>query len=99
MKKFLKSLIKRADKKAKEYTPGKDRAENFKNAVGISLHDTPEKVAWEYCVKHLESIRSIIKDKRKVSPELIDEKIGDIIIYMLLIRSMLLDQQQSNEQS
>jgi hypothetical protein len=81
-------------KKGKEYSGDKDVFHNFKNATGISFHEAPEKVAWEFMTKHLMSIKDML-DKVEQNPsqeptqELIEEKIGDAINYLILIEGML----------
>jgi len=75
-----------------EYSRGKDAFHNFNQAQGLSTTGTPAKVAWEFCVKHLQSLKDLLNDNEEgvdINPEVIDEKIGDIIVYMTLIRGML----------
>lgn len=73
--------------KGNEYADIKDVHHNFKKATGLSLHDKPEKVLWEYCVKHLQSIRDIVNGK-EADYSTIKEKTGDVIAYMLILESM-----------
>ena len=81
--------------KGKEYANSNDVFHNFKNATGLSFHNAAEKVAWEFMVKHLQSIKDIIAEvssetKAKVaSSNIIEEKIGDAINYLILIEGML----------
>ena len=91
---FLKELLERTSRKQIEYSRREDAFHNFKNAVGLSTTNSPSKVAWEMCVKHLQSLKDIMEDNSngiKHSKEAVDEKIGDIIVYMTLIRGMLLE--------
>lgn len=80
-----------------EYAPGEDVFANFKKAVGISFHDCPEQVAWEYMTKHLQSIKDMIKhvsiDGYNGYPtkEILREKVGDAINYLLLIELMIVE--------
>lgn len=82
--------------KRSEYASNQDVFANFKNATGISFHDSPEKVAWEYMVKHLQSIKDLITHvaideyNGYSSEKLIKEKLGDAINYLILIELMLL---------
>ena len=73
--------------KGNEYADIRDVHHNFKKATGLSLHDKPEKVLWEYCVKHLQSIRDIVNGK-EANYSTIKEKTGDVIAYMLILESM-----------
>lgn len=78
--------------KQKEYANEKDVFENIKNGVGLSVFNTePEQVAWSYAAKHLESIMSILESlpEEKPSEELINEKIGDAINYLIIIEGLL----------
>lgn len=81
--------------KGKEYANNDEVFHNFKNAVGISFTNSPEKVAWEMMVKHLQSIKDIIEhvsiDGANGYPtdHMIEEKIGDAINYLILIEGML----------
>jgi len=86
----LKELVK---SKQTEYTRGVSAFHNFTKAKALSFHNSEPKVAWEYCVKHLQSVKDLLNDNdnNTVDPKLVDEKIGDIIVYMTLIRSMLIN--------
>lgn len=101
--KFEKTVVEALEKikiiltiKNKEYVRGEDVFHNFENAKKISLHTTREAVAWEFMVKHLQSLKDIINDVENdkfhyLTPSLIDEKCIDIINYTLLVRSMLIE--------
>lgn len=89
---FFDKLHNLCKKKQTEYTRDESPFHNFEKAKGLSFHNTKSKVAWEYMVKHLQSVKDLLNDNEvgnDIKPEVIDEKIGDIIIYMTLIRSML----------
>ena len=97
-KKFLGGLLEVCRIKQREYTDGDNAFHNFEETVGISMAKERETVAWEYSVKHLQSVRDIIKHV-EVGGEvngfptqaLLDEKFGDIIVYMTLMHGMLSD--------
>lgn len=85
-------------KKAKEYSTG-DAFSNFKDAAGgLSFHDKPEMVAWEFATKHFQSIKDIISGKVPVSQAAIDEKFGDAIVYLLLMKGMMTERQCNVEE-
>ena len=81
--------------KNKEYANDIEAFHNFKSACGLSFHNSQEKVAWEFMVKHLQSIKDIIEhvsiDGANGYPKesLVEEKIGDAINYLILIEGML----------
>ena len=81
-------------KKHDEYTTPDERFANFKQAVGLSYHNIPEKVAWEMMVKHLQSLKDIISNVEKgilPSVETLDEKCGDIHNYLYLLEGMIIE--------
>ena len=86
----LAEIMERFHDKNKEYASTEDVFSNFRKAAGgLSYHCKEEKVAWEYAVKHLQSLKDMIASDNPAGPEMIDEKIGDVIAYMLLIKGML----------
>jgi hypothetical protein len=92
-------------KKGDEYSSVTDVFHNFNNSTGISLHDTNTAVAWEFLVKHLQSIKDIITKiettallpEKIYSEHLIDEKFGDAINYLILIEGMLKEKLENPE--
>jgi hypothetical protein len=58
----------------------------------LSFHDTKQAVAWEFMVKHLQSIKMIIEARAKTGKipdeKVLEEKIGDAINYLILIEGM-----------
>lgn len=86
----LAEIMERFHNKNKEYASNEDVFSNFRKAAGgLSYHCKEEQVAWEYTVKHLQSLKDMIASDIPPTPEMIDEKIGDVIAYMLLIKGML----------
>lgn len=86
----LAEIMERFHNKNIEYASVDDVFSNFKKAAGgLSYHCKEEQVAWEYTVKHLQSLKDIIASDTPANAETIDEKIGDVIAYMLLIKGML----------
>jgi len=78
-------------KKMNEYANDLDVFLSFKKGVGFSFQDTPEGVAWEYACKHFESIKTIISKLPDEIPsdELVDEKIGDAINYLIILEGLI----------
>ena len=78
--------------KAKEYVRNDDRLHNFN--VGARLtNKTREEVLWEgYALKHLASVFDIIDDIREGNipvDEHVNEKIGDLINYLILLEACI----------
>ena len=74
------------DAKAKEYAPGTDRLHNFKRAAAINS-STPINQAWNFATKHLVSILDMKEDPTKYSLAQWDEKMGDMINYLILMEA------------
>lgn len=74
--------------KGKEYSTDKDKFHNF-NSAAILNGTTPEKALWGFAIKHLVSIMDIIDDSERFSGQHIEEKIGDMINYLILLEIML----------
>ena len=78
--------------KAKEYSTNDNRWANFED-VGALANTTPEMALWNLLGKHISSMKKIILDineKGKYPDDkLIDEKITDVINYMLLAEGLI----------
>ncbi|MDA3807739.1 MAG: hypothetical protein PF440_07485 [Thiomicrorhabdus sp.] len=75
-------------KKAEEYASDTDRLHNFKRAAAMT-ETTPEKALEGMWVKHLVSVQDLINQPSKATPELLAEKMGDTINYVLLLEALL----------
>lgn len=79
--------------KAEEYATDNDKLHNFN--VGARLTgQTRERVLWGFALKHYISFLDILDnlDKRKLPTEaIVDEKIGDLINYLVLVEASLKD--------
>ena len=77
-------------KKASEYARG-DRLSNFKSA-GRMMDETPEKALLYFRLKHEVSIADIVNDLDEgelPTVELLEEKIGDSINYLILLEALI----------
>ena len=52
---------------------------------------TPEMALWGMWCKHLVSVKDLINFPGDATPELIKEKLGDVINYALLLEGLLTD--------
>ena len=79
-------------RKNEEYAGKDDVFKAFTEALPLSFHDTKQAVAWEFMVKHLQSIKMIIEVKAKSgklpNEKVLEEKIGDAVNYLILIEGM-----------
>lgn len=67
-----------------------DRFSDFKQAAALT-GQTPEQVLYGYMLKHIMSVTSMIQSGASFSEERWDEKIGDIMVYLTLLRGLLED--------
>lgn len=76
--------------KAQGYATDDDILHNFK-AGAKEFGGVPSQVCWGYLLKHLVSVMDLAKGVRIGSREHIDEKIGDSINYLILLKAILLE--------
>lgn len=74
--------------KAKEYASDTDRLHNFKVAAALQGL-TPVQALHGMMSKHIVSIADMCMSGEKYSAEMWDEKIGDNINYLLLLRALI----------
>jgi hypothetical protein len=72
--------------KAKEYAKG-DRLYNFKRAAKI-LNSTPESALLGMLMKHLVSVIDLVEGEDSPELDLVNEKIGDAINYLILLEAI-----------
>jgi len=80
--------------KAKEYASDEDRMHNFKKAAALS-GGTPEKALWGFLVKHLVSLSDMVESEEFYLADTWDEKVGDSINYLILLRALAIDKHPS----
>lgn len=77
--------------KGKEYRRNNDPLHNFNVASRLG-NTTREKALWGFALKHYVSFMDILDDVESgkvASDELVDEKIGDLINYLILCEASL----------
>jgi len=86
--------------KAKEYATNADRYHNF-NIAGRILDISPERALIGMWMKHMVSVLDLVEwvdwEPAKLTTEIIDEKIGDAINYLILLEGMLQSRQEANK--
>lgn len=78
--------------KGAEYVPGTEVVSRFHNfEVGAALNgESIEKTLWGFVTKHIVSLSDMVKvNSTDYDIAVWDEKIGDVIIYMLLLHGMV----------
>lgn len=77
--------------KGKEYRRNNDPLHNFRIAAKVQ-NTTEEKALWGFAVKHYVSFLDILNDIEKgfiPKAEVVDEKIGDLINYLVLCEASI----------
>lgn len=97
LKERVNEIEQKLTSKREEYATGEDVFSAFKKATGLSFHDCPEQLAWEYMTKHMQSIKDMIEhvsiDGYNGYPDkdTLREKFGDAVNYLLLIELMMVE--------
>lgn len=77
--------------KALEYAKDGDRLHNFNKAASIQ-GITPKQAAWNFFIKHFVSVQDMIESDKRYTKEMWDEKLGDMINYLILIEALIEDE-------
>lgn len=81
--------------KASEYATDFNRLHNFHSGSGLT-GNTPEQVCWGFAVKHIVSISDMVAADERYEPSKFslsqwDEKIGDALNYLILLRALIVE--------
>ncbi len=82
--------------KQEEYARNGNRLHNFDVAARVG-NTTPEHALKGMWMKHLVSVFDMIDSPEKVSHNMIDEKLGDLINYAILLEWMFLRRLQNSD--
>ena len=82
----LNELVDRMVRKGKEYASGEDRLSNIRTTASL-LDITMPEVCFHFMSKHIISIRDMVKAQEPYPEEVWIEKLGDIIVYCLLLEA------------
>ena len=74
--------------KEQEYADGANRFHNFDAAARVD-NETPERALWGMAKKHLVSVMDLVEHPGDATEDLLDEKITDMINYLLLLEGLL----------
>ena len=86
----LKKIKETLGRKASGYAFNNDRLHNFKVAAQLS-DSTPAHALWGMAMKHLVSVVDLVTGRLENKRKNIDEKIGDMINYLILLEALLED--------
>lgn len=85
--------------KAEEYATGDNRFHNFDVAARI-LNITPEQALQGMMLKHIVSVFDLVEwadaNPDLLTKQIIDEKVGDTINYLILLEGLLLRRVEGN---
>lgn len=85
--------------KGKEYRRNNDPLHNFRVAAKVQ-NTTEEKALWGFAAKHYVSFLDILNDieqGRLPKEEVVDEKIGDLINYLILCEASIKEKINNNK--
>lgn len=74
-------------RKSAAYSSENDRLHNFRTAAALN-GSTMEQALWGMLTKHIVSLRDMVQTGSTHSPDLWDEKIGDAINYLAILRAI-----------
>ena len=77
--------------KAIEYSTGADRLHNFKQAANV-MRGTQAEACFAFMTKHFVNVTDAVTNNENVSQEWIDEKIGDLVNYVILLEAILTEE-------
>jgi len=86
----IKKIADTLESKGSEYSSKSDRLHNFKSAGQIT-NTTPQKALWGMAMKHLVSVVDLLEGRLENNRTNIDEKIGDMINYLILLEALFED--------
>lgn len=85
-------------RKSSGYSTEDDRLHNFR--TGAALNGvTMEQVCWGMATKHIVSIRDMVMSEEKHPEEVWDEKIGDAINYLAILKAITVENDVNVEQN
>ena len=87
----LRACRERLAEKNEEYARENNPLHNFHAAAAMN-NCTPEEALWGMAAKHIISVRDMVFDRQQgifPSPEMLSEKIGDAINYLILLEAVM----------
>lgn len=85
-------------RKSEGYSTDEDRLHNFR--TGAALNGlTMEQVCWGMATKHIISIRDMVMSGEAYDADIWDEKLGDAINYLALLKAITVERKSPSDQS
>jgi len=78
-------------RKSKEYAFNGDRLWNFKQAARFT-GQSQQKALWGIAAKHFASVDDLVNKRLAPRREMIDEKIGDLINYLIILEAVFIEE-------
>ena len=94
---FLEKTKSTLIRKQEEYNLEADRFGFFKRAAAMA-GNSPEQALYGFLLKHLVSLSDMVGSGKKFSKALYEEKLGDIVNYLILLRGLLEDDHMFEEE-
>lgn len=82
--------------KAREYASNGNRLHNF-IVAGQFLGTTPEQALLAFAAKHFVSLSDMVRTGDIYPPEVWDEKLGDALNYLILLRAQVYASEQARD--
>jgi len=77
--------------KKAEYSPELDRLQNFKSVAAMN-DTTPSAALWGMASKQIVSVKDMLLSDQQFTSDMVAEKVGDVIVYMLLAEACMVDE-------
>ena len=85
-------------RKSEGYSTEEDRLHNFR--TGAALNGiTMEQVCWGMATKHIISIRDMVMSGETYDADIWDEKLGDAINYLALLKAITVERKSPSDES
>ena len=84
----IKQINRVLNSKADEYATDGSAFYNFERAGQVNS-ESPKKALWGMATKHLVSVIDMVESDEYFDEDYIDEKIGDLINYLILLEGIL----------
>ena len=85
-------------RKSEGYSTDEDRLHNFRTAAALN-DSTMEQALWGMLTKHIISIRDMVMSGEAYDADIWDEKLGDAINYLALLKAITVEKTSPSDES